>query len=293
MSSLVSSPRIRDIAWTANITPSADRESFYAGVKNRTAELQTQYIKQVFALIDLNDIEQKRIDLWSKIEPLIIVDENDIPFQDGSGWWTTEFRKDFGNITSIPESRERSLFCRIALFIIEDTAGNIIVSRRSLKKSSPGELEMAGWHVTAGDSYLETIYKEVEEELDYKIPAGSLTEDGRLFKYRNFTPWDEQYKWKWNMVTVYNITVPSIEAIKFDPAEIEELIVLNKEELFEAISTGSLNWATYKFAPHHAYWYLEYLEQNRNIDTTKVRETLEKQWVMKNRMKIQTFTVGE
>lgn len=286
-------PRLKDIAKTVGIVWNESKEDFYTQVKAKITSAQTEYVRQVFSILDTKEAEQKIKDLWSKIEPLIIVDENDVPYKDKSGWWSTEFRKDFWDIWALPESKEKPIFCRIALFVIEDNQGNIIVSRRSMNKSHPGELEMAGWHVTAGDSYLETIYREVWEELKYIIPENSLTEESRLFKYRNFTPWENGNKWKGNILTVYNIQVPSIDSLKYDPEEISELIVLTKQDLFEALSTGYLNGEEYKFASNHAYRYLEFLEQNHGIDTKAVRQKMAENGVMKNRTKMQTFWDAE
>lgn len=286
-------PRLKDIAKTVGIVWNENKENFYAQVKAKISSAQIEYVKQVFSILDTKEVEQKIKDLWSKIEPLIIVDENDIPYKDESGWWSTEFRKDFWDILTLPESKEKPIFCRIALFVIEDKQGNVIVSRRSMNKSHPGELEMPGWHVTAGDSYLETIYREVFEELKYTIPQNSLSEKNRVLKYRNFTPWENENKWKWNILTVYNIQVPTIDALTFDPEEIEELKVLTKQDLFEAISTGYLNGEKYTFASHHAYRYLEFLEKNYGMDTRKVRQEMEKNGVMKNRTKLETFSNQE
>ncbi len=288
----VLTPRITDLAKEVNISWTESKNSFYQQVKAAIPKLQSLYVQRVFSLVDENEIKTKIKSLGSKIEPLILVDENDAPIQGRNGWWTTEFRQDFWNIAVIPESREYPLFSRIALFLLEDEKGNIVVSRRSMKKSSPGELELAGGHVTAGDSYLETIYKELGEELQYQAPEGSITEADRLFKYRNFTPWEGELKGKGNILSLYRVKVPNQESLIHDPEEIEELITLTKPELFEAISTGSLRGETYKFAPHHAYWYLEYLEQS-GINTQEARKNLEERGVMKNRTKISTFSDSE
>ena len=85
------------------------------------------------------------------------------------------------------------------------------------------------------------------------------------------------------------ITVPDVSKLKFDPEEIEELKVFSKQELFEAISTGKLNGEELSFASHHAYRYLEFLENRCGIDTKAAREKMVQDGKMKNRTKMETF----
>ncbi len=246
--------------------------------------IRKKYLSVITWIIDNTELNQLNNEIWSKIEPLLIVDENDNPIINDDWTFKIEFRENFKETKNLNEKLE---FCRIVLFILEDRDWNIIVSKRSMAKPQhPWQYEIAWGHVIAWKSYLETVYKEVKEELNYNIPEWWVTvKNDFLFKYKNYKPKD----WKWNIIALYRVNVDNIENLNIDENEIENLVTFSPEELYEAITTWYLNWEKCDFAQHHAYWYLEYLEKNRWIDTKNIRDKMIKSWVMDNRTKFENL----
>lgn len=119
-----------------------EAHEFYEYLRNNIDQIQKRYARGVIDIIDGFSTEAIIKKLGNKIETLPLVDENDGYYRNLDGFWASEFRQDCVNYRILPESRERTIFCRITLFIIEDMNGNILVSRRSSYKSHPNMLEI-------------------------------------------------------------------------------------------------------------------------------------------------------
>lgn len=233
-----------------------DADVYYMHLRTNISEIQKKYVKWAMGILDGEVTEETIREFGSKIEVLPLVDENDKPYRNNSGLWSSEFRQDYMNYDSLPESKERTIISRVTLFILEDNDGNIIVSRRSPNKSHPNMLEIPGGHVTVWYDYLETCIKELEEELKYT--PDSLSEWDRLFKFRNSSPDPKPGTYgRWTIMTIYRAKVPSIDSLKPLVAEIAELITMSPLELLNAIKSKKDN---YKFEVNHAFMYLEYLK---------------------------------
>lgn len=273
-------------------------------VESAIPELKLQVVQKFYAITNLEEVQEKIKALDSDIEPLMLVDENDMPILDANGGYLTALRKVFKkNLAAIPEAKKQALFCRVAFFLLEDENGNIIISQRASEKDpiNGGKLEMAGGHVVAGDSYLKTINKEVGEEL--KLLPGQyapVTQEDQILKDRTFTPGKGDTKGTGSICPVYRVIVPNQEALTPDPKEIASLTTLSKEELLAVISAGSLdeekksyvvniNGQERSFVPYMAHWYLEYLGQC-GMDVEKPLHILKEAGVMNNRTRMVTPT---
>ena len=260
---------------------------FYEYLRNDVIEIQKKYARGIVDIVDWFSTEEAIKELWNKIEVLPLVDENDEFYRNSNGLWASEFRQDYINYQSLPESRERTIFCRVTLFIIEDISGNIIVSRRSSKKSHPNMLEIPWGHVSVGYGYLETWVKEMDEELKYI--QESLSEKDRLFKFRNILPALEPWtQGRGNIIVVYKTRIPSVDFLSPDKNEISEFVVLGPEELLKSIENQS---NAHRFDSNHAYLYLEYLKTRLPQDTISIES--EQQKIDHTLTKIDTFSMEE
>ena len=278
-------PAVTNTTTSAAILPSTDRAS-HKPSRTLLLAIQWEYMQRAMGILDEAEMNIALKKLGSKLEPLGVFDRDDHPIIWSDGQPLVDFRQDIKGKEPLPEEKEHELYCRIALMIFEDMSGNIIVSRRSSTKSHGGLLEMTWGHVIAGESYLEWAYREVPEETGYIIPEWSLTEADGILKWRSLTPGKDGYKGKGNIVTVFRVKIPDITVLHPDPEEISEFLVFTPEELTTAISTGKLGDKSYEFANHHAYWYLEFLEEQKGINTTEARKKMLENWLMENREKM-------
>jgi hypothetical protein len=260
---------------------------FYEYLRNNIIEIQKRYARGIMDIVGWLSTEETIKEFWSKIEVLPLVDENDTYYRNTAGFWASEFRQDYTNYQILPESRERAIFCRVTLFIIEDINGNIIVSRRGSKKSHPNMLEVPWGHVSVGYGYLETCIKEMDEELKY-VPE-SISESDRLFKFRNIVPISEPWtQGRGNIIVVYKIQVPWVDFLSPDKNEISEFVAMRPEELLASI--GNQNDSS-RFDPNHAYLYLEYLKTGLSKNIRSIES--EQQKLRHTLTKIDTFSIGE
>lgn len=233
-----------------------DSAQFYTHLRKNTRKIQAEYIRRTMNLLNKTPINELITKLGNKIEILVLVDENDQPYRNNFGQWSSEFRQDYMNYDRLPESKERMIFCRITLSLLEDSMGNIVVSRRSPHKSHPNMLELSGGHVSVWYWYLETCIKELDEELQYT--PSSLWKPERLFKYREIFP--DKKPWvqgRWYIVTTYRVKIPWAWILRHNTDEITELITMTPNELLDAIRSKNKD---YLFEQDHAYFYLEYLK---------------------------------
>ncbi len=249
--------RLKDII-VSNVDSLKNLEAnkFYEYLRNHIQEIQNRYAQEIMNIVDKESTETMVKTLWSNIEALALVDENDAFYRNTDGLWASEFRQNYANYHLLPEAKEYPIFKRVVLFILEDSVGNIIVSRRSPSKSHPNILEIPWGHVSVGYGYLETCKKELEEELGFV--SQSLSESERLFKFRSTAP-DPKPKThgRWVIMTTYRVNIPSIDSLSPDASEIAELITMNPMELFLKIQS---NDEAYRFDSNHACQYLEYLK---------------------------------
>lgn len=119
----------------SSLLKSMSPDDFYLYLRDNVEEIQKRYTQRC------KDILSGTTDKDS-VELVVIVDENDQYYKNKDGYWASEFRHDFMRYHLLPESKERTIFCRVALFLLEDEQGNIIVSRRSSNKSNPNKLEI-------------------------------------------------------------------------------------------------------------------------------------------------------
>gem|GEM_PF-6346991 len=119
-----------------------DADTFFQHLRAQVPEIQARYVRNAMNILDGKTIEAELEKLGSKVEPLILVDEEDIPYRNKDGWWASEFRKDCIDYGSLPESVERTILGRVVMFILEDNQGNIIITKRASGKSHPGVWEV-------------------------------------------------------------------------------------------------------------------------------------------------------
>ena len=252
---------------------SLDAPAYYEFLRNNIDEIQKRYAKGAMDIVDRVSTEDIIKELGSKIEALVIVDENDEYYRNKDGFWASEFRQDYTNYPTLPDSKERTVFCRVTLSVLEDMEGNVIVSRRSPNKTHPNMLEIPGGHVSVGHEYLETCIREMEEELGFT--PESVSESDRIAKFRGLTPGPKPgTHGRGTMMTIYRVKTPGIEFLKPDNAEIAELITMTPEDLLACIQK---NDEGNKFDANHACMYLEYLKTrlpNRIDEITQSQEKL-------------------
>lgn len=255
---------------------------------NAIEQIRRKYVTRACALTDDALIDDTITRLWSDLEPLLVVDEDDYPMKTPSGDEMIAFRKDI-EMSEFPEfEKGKTLFCRASLFILEDASGNIVVSRRSMNKSHPGKLEIAGGHAVLFDSYLTTVFRELKEELSFDAPEWSITENDRIAKYR------VSHQGKWKIISAYRVKILDKSLLRPDPNEIQDLAVFTPEELFHAIHAQyAWNAANGDFFDSHAFCYLEYLEIIHWINTEALRDAITNGGLLKNRIRMPLFWGSE
>lgn len=70
-----------------------------------------------------------------EIEILMLVDENDEPLKDNDGVYVAEFRGNwYDESYSLDGNIDKQAFCRAAMFLLEDSEGNVLVPERAKGK---------------------------------------------------------------------------------------------------------------------------------------------------------------
>lgn len=115
--------------------------------------------------------------------------------------------------TSRGEAHARGLMHRAVHIMLSNSDGQYFLQRRSLTKdTNPGLWDSsAAGHVDAGEQYLQSAVRELEEELGVSVEPHQLTEIGRLLPSENNG---------YEFVRVY--CVHSDAAVTIEPSEIDE-----------------------------------------------------------------------
>lgn len=110
----------------------------------------------------------------------------------------------------------------VVLVFIQNSEGKFLIQKRSQRKN--GKYATTGGHPKSGESSIEGIITEVEEEIGLKLNAEDLelyftgrSEDERVF-------WDDYY---------INMDVANIENLKLQESEVESLEWFSEEEIKE------------------------------------------------------------
>lgn len=219
-------------------------------------EIRVSYAEKVRGIIDKESVEHFLKNEPDETEILMLVDKQDEPYKDNDNVYTAEFRGNWYDESYIlDDAISEQVYCRAAMFILEDENGNIIVPERAKGKWGAWLLSIAWGHVTNGDNHLETCLREAAEELSYN-PDISKKTPVLVGKFRRNAPWNQIDSRKaWQILSVYVLATRNIEDVKFDTKEIASMSVFTKKQLFEKL-TSNITW----FIPFHAYSYLNYLE---------------------------------
>lgn len=214
----------------------------------------------------------------SKIESLILYDENDHPYRRPDGTWAIEFRKDFRGKTSFGDSggldfvsREGKIHtitphCRVAFFIVEREDGDIFLATRSNDRdSNPGQMELSGGHVANGSDYISTCLEEIQQEFNITPLRKTIDFTDAVLKFSSRIPGNEK---RGIHAVVFRVIVSNNVVPQGLPSEVQEIIRVNPQKLLEMLSEKSLD-----MAPHHKYGFLCYL-RTRGFDTLKIEQTL-------------------
>jgi 16S rRNA (adenine1518-N6/adenine1519-N6)-dimethyltransferase len=146
----------------------------------------------------------------SQYPPLEIVDEND---------------KVIGK-ASLDEIYRRKLIHRVAMIVVREPAGKILLQRRSAKVfTNPNRWDVsAAGHVDAGESYNQAAIRELHEELGV-----SNVELAEAAYYFSDTTLDGKHQKRF--VKIYTVTLPADTTFSIEPSEVSEVRWFSLEEL--------------------------------------------------------------
>ena len=124
---------------------------------------------------------------------------------------------------NIPKDR----YILVVLVFIENSEGKFLIQKRS--KAENGKYATTGGHPKSGETSLEGILTEVEEELGLKLNSKDLTLycTGKSEKQKVF--WDDYY---------IKLDIPNIENLKLQKEEVEKVVWLSKDEIIEYMEQG-------------------------------------------------------
>lgn len=107
---------------------------------------------------------------------------------------------------------------------LKDESGNILITRRSMqKKSAPGEWELTGGGVRAGETPLQAVCREVREEVGVDIAPYAPQAIGKVV--------DTDASGSWMMV-IFAVTLPlSLGKLTLQPEEIMDAALVPFESL--------------------------------------------------------------
>ncbi|MGI6329906.1 MAG: NUDIX hydrolase [Bacilli bacterium] len=139
-----------------------------------------------------------------------------------------------GNKTGIVKSRgeihKNNLWHREVAVLIFNLEGEILLQKRSMdKKDAPGVWALCAGHVGLNETPLETLYKEVKEEVGIDIDIKKLT---YMFTLRNNEEGNRHF------IDIFKyITEDKINEFKIQTEELTALRFFNYEE----VKKGALN----------------------------------------------------
>ncbi|MCL2444726.1 NUDIX domain-containing protein [Candidatus Saccharibacteria bacterium] len=131
----------------------------------------------------------------------------------------------------VDENRE--IIYRVAALWLVNSRGELLVARRAYSKSHhPGRLACsAAGTVEEGESYLENIVKEAEEELGVSgVEFEELFKDFRDGNYRHFTQWYVG-RCEW-----------SVEEFKVDEREVAEIFWMKYKDVVKDFEENADGW---------------------------------------------------
>ena len=263
------------------------RDTTAAEFHRELARLSEKIKSCALSLLDAKSA--KELAESSKLETLVLYDENDRPYRRPDGSWAVEMRKDFRGTTPYKEdglddlaSRDGRIervtpHCRVVFFIVERENGKVLFARRGDTDSDSGRMELSGGHVANGSGYLDTCTKEVFEEFGFRPLKGTVDFSDAVSKFSAWIPDDlakKQFYAKQRGIhgVVFRIIVAD-GAVPDEKREIKDADEMTPEEMMtwldlriEDLATGRKNPEDLDIAVHHIFGFLKYLEK-RGFDT--------------------------
>jgi len=239
---------------------------------------------RISALALLDAESAKELSENSKLEALVLYDENDRPYRRPDGSWAVEMRKDFRGTTPYQENRLDDLafrngrieritpHCRVVFFVVERENGKVLFAKRGDTDSDSGRMELSGGHVANGGGYLDTCTKEVFEEFGFRPLKEAVDFGDAVSKFAAWIPDDlakKQFYSKQRGIhgVVFRIIVAD-GAVPDEKREIKDADEMTPEEMMawldlriENLAAGRNNPEDLDIAVHHIFGFLKYLEK--------------------------------
>lgn len=136
------------------------------------------------------------------------------------------------------EAHEKGIGHRIVVAFIFDEKGRVLIQKRTKEKGGFFDISIGG-HVRAGESYDDSVQRELKEEFGLDIPLGFVGK----FEIKDATALAEG-KEQVDFFAVYEayLTAEEVSSIEPQADEVESVIPMTISEVKEAIRLNPRDW---------------------------------------------------